>query len=380
MGLERDVAICLGWKEFSETSQIVRLLTRGHGLVNVLVKGAKRTTLSGASRFSGGIDVLDVGDALLIYNPVRVWSQLTEWTLLDGHFELRWDFRRLCLGQFVAELVLQLFEQHDPVPQVFDDVTELLGLLCRSDEPHRRGSDEAPALVTVLRLLHAGGILPNLATCGVCGRSVDDDEPGVAAACFSLPLASAVCDRCRGQTDGLRVVSKTLLRLASRLVQTAVAPASGVAARHGSDVGRRALHASGVGRRVAIAQVKLPKLTHHQTQPLLMLLGEFVAYQQGREFRSLRVLPASLRFISLRCPPPNPLEPFMPPLPPCPSEPAIAEETRSARRRSGRARQGRSAADSSGSAADAAGSGDTPMRGYRQAAAASVDSAADGIA
>ena len=61
MPLVNDRCICLRKIEYSETSQILALFSRGHGLVRVIAKGAHRRTKAGASKFDGGVDLLDVG-------------------------------------------------------------------------------------------------------------------------------------------------------------------------------------------------------------------------------------------------------------------------------------------------------------------------------
>src|SRR5437763_636670 len=64
MSLARDRCICLRKTEYSETSQILTLFARNHGLIRTIAKGAHRTTKAGASKFGGGIDLLDLADAV----------------------------------------------------------------------------------------------------------------------------------------------------------------------------------------------------------------------------------------------------------------------------------------------------------------------------
>src|SRR5437016_1207402 len=116
MPLSHDRCICLRKVEYSETSQILTLLGRQHGLMHVIAKGAHRTTKAGASKFGGGIDLLDIGDAVFTLDPARELGTLTEWRLIDGHLELRRNLRAMYLGQYAAELVGFLIEEHDAHP------------------------------------------------------------------------------------------------------------------------------------------------------------------------------------------------------------------------------------------------------------------------
>ena len=64
MPLVRDRCICLRKVEYSETSQIVALFAREHGIIRLIAKGAHRRTKAGASKFDGGVDLLPIADLL----------------------------------------------------------------------------------------------------------------------------------------------------------------------------------------------------------------------------------------------------------------------------------------------------------------------------
>src|SRR5437899_3781571 len=83
MSLLSDPCLCLRKTEYSETSQILTLFSRNHGLLRVIAKGAHRTTKAGASKFGGGIDLLDLADAVFTHHPDRDLATLTAWSLND---------------------------------------------------------------------------------------------------------------------------------------------------------------------------------------------------------------------------------------------------------------------------------------------------------
>lgn len=155
MPLTRDQAICLRFTPYSESSQIVSLFTRTHGRIRAIAKGARRHTKAGKSRFDGGLDVLDSGDAVFVLAPERDLQPLTEWRLREGHLALRRDLRALNLALYAAELVEKLVEEHDPHPKLFDQVERLLSRLA---EPESR---ESVALAFQLNLLRQVGLLPD---------------------------------------------------------------------------------------------------------------------------------------------------------------------------------------------------------------------------
>src|SRR5688500_13745048 len=158
MSMVADRCICLRKFEYSETSQILTLFARSHGLVRVIAKGAHRTTKAGASKFGGGIDLLDVGQAGFTMQPERDLGTLTEWHLRDGHPQLRRPPRALSLGFYAAALVGPLVEERAPHPDLFDRLEETLLEL---GTPR----SEQVFIAFQMDLLREAGYLPELSAC-----------------------------------------------------------------------------------------------------------------------------------------------------------------------------------------------------------------------
>src|SRR3954452_16414751 len=186
MALTRDRCLCLRRLDYSETSQILTLFTRQHGLVRLIAKGAHRRTKAGASKFDGGVDLLDLGDAVFSLRLEKDLATLTEWSLRDGHLELRQSLRALYLGQYAAELCSLLIEEHDPHPQLFDRLEQTLRDLAT---PRL----EEVFLAFELDLFREAGYLPNFAACYNCGSAFTDRDPHWS---FSALRSWLVCRNC----------------------------------------------------------------------------------------------------------------------------------------------------------------------------------------
>ncbi|MBX3373162.1 MAG: DNA repair protein RecO [Phycisphaeraceae bacterium] len=132
----RDQAICLRRWEFSETSQTVCLLTRTHGLLRGLARGARRER----GRFCGGFDTLTRGEIVAYVKPARELANLTEWTLVDTARPLRERLSANRVGLYMADLVLHLVTDHDPHPALYDALDRALDAL-------QTAGDEARALL-----------------------------------------------------------------------------------------------------------------------------------------------------------------------------------------------------------------------------------------
>src|SRR5579859_1433873 len=189
MSLVHDRCICLRKVEYSETSQILTLFARDHGMTRVIAKGAHRRTKAGASKFDGGMDLLDVGEAVFSHDLARDLPPLTEWSLREGHLELRKNLRGIYLGLYGAELVSRLIEEHDPHPQLFDRLETTLPELAT---PRR----EEAFLSFQLDLLRESGYLAELFACVCCGSTMDDR-----ASCYFSPARGGiVCRNCEQTT------------------------------------------------------------------------------------------------------------------------------------------------------------------------------------
>src|SRR5687768_11028597 len=202
MALARDRCVCLRKIDYSETSQILQLFGRDHGLLRVIAKGAHRRTKAGASKFDGGIDLLDVGDAVFTFDPARDLNTLTEWGLREGHLGLRGSLRAMYLAQYAAELVGLLFEEHDPHPPVFD---RLLAMLPELAAPRV----EEAFLTFQLDLLRESGYLPEMEGCVECGFAAGDYD----FAYFSPGRGGVVCRNCEGAVTDRLAFDLRLLRL-----------------------------------------------------------------------------------------------------------------------------------------------------------------------
>jgi DNA repair protein RecO (recombination protein O) len=245
MPLVRDRCICLRKHEFSETSQVLTLFSREHGAFRAIAKGAHRRTKAGASKFDGGLDLLDIGDAVFTHDPARDLATLTEWGLREGNLELRGNLRGIYLALYAAELVARLVEEHDPHPELFDGVEATLTALAT---PRR----EEAFLAFQLDLLRETGYLAELFQCAACGHP---PEQRGTACYFSPSRGGIVCQACEGAVPDRSPFDPRLLRLLQGVV--------------------RLPRNNGWLRR-------LPQLTRHQTDPINRLFSTHVQHTLGR--------------------------------------------------------------------------------------------------
>ena len=251
MALAQDRCICLRKFEYSETSQILTLFAREHGLLRVIAKGAHRRTKAGSSKFDGGLDLLDTGRAVFTFDPGKELNTLTEWHLDEGHLSLRRSLRGMLLAQYAAELTSLLFEEHDPHEAMFDRLAETVGELAtpRAEEAF---------LAFQLDLLREAGYLPELRACAECGLPAGDGGHADGGAYFSPNRGGVVCRNCEGAVPDRLEIDPRLLRLVGGVLRL---PRSNGSLQ------------------------RLPRLTRHQTDPLNRVFADHVEHTLGKRLR-----------------------------------------------------------------------------------------------
>jgi len=189
MTILSDTAMCLRCWDFSETSQIVSLLTREHGIIRGLAKGSRRDK----GCFSGGFDPATRGNIVARIKPNTELATLTEWRLEQVWWEVRNDLLVNKAAIYAIDLVGRLITDHDPHPRVFD---ALCMALDRVDKGH---SIDWPLLQFQWSLLVETGYKPTL---------VNDACDGDEILAFSCTAGGVVPDT--GEVDRVRVRRETI--------------------------------------------------------------------------------------------------------------------------------------------------------------------------
>lgn len=195
MASEKTDALVLRLVEWSETSLIVTMLTRDFGKTAAVAKGARRPK----SSFEGALDLLAVCRVEIIPKSGDALDLLTEAKLEKRFRAGSKDLSRLYAGYYVAELLRELTDSHDPNPELFDLATTTLRLF--------DGDTDIRACLlrfelVMLRLL---GHAPSLDACSGCGTSVPLDPSGRVA--FGFSSGGVLCNACRPSARGIIVIN-----------------------------------------------------------------------------------------------------------------------------------------------------------------------------
>jgi DNA repair protein RecO (recombination protein O) len=182
MTLVTTPAIILHAFRYADTSKIVRLATREHGVQSAIAKGASRPR----SRFGARLQVLTEGVAHLYLKTTVDLQTLAAFDVTEQHPGLATDLERYAAASALAELMLRCAPA-EPHAELF----ELLALRLRrlATLPAAR---VGPAAITGLwTMVGALGFAPALDRCAREGDALARGGVG-----FSVPDGGMLCARC----------------------------------------------------------------------------------------------------------------------------------------------------------------------------------------
>lgn len=184
-----DEAICIRQWDWSETSQTVSLFMRATGIVRAVAKGSKRPK----SPFSGGLEVLTLGEATFTLKRPGALSIVTAWDLRDPFPAIRRELARFHTGVLIADLLHHALREEDPHAGLFDATARALAELTSTP------TDAARTLLTFQwALARETGHRPDLDRHADTGAALDPAQTYV----FSSELGGLVPDPPERQPPG----------------------------------------------------------------------------------------------------------------------------------------------------------------------------------
>jgi DNA repair protein RecO (recombination protein O) len=211
MALVTTPAIVLSSLRYSETSKIVRLATREHGVQSAIAKGALRPR----SRFGAALQLLSEGQAQLLTKEHRELHTLTAFDLVHLHVRLAADLDRYATASVLAEVMVR-FAPPDPHPESYDRFRDALALL----EEIPSGRVEALGFRVVWQLVSVLGFEPALDACVRDGAEVGQGELA-----FSTREGGALCAACAAGDGATRLPERARADLTALLDPDAPLPA-----------------------------------------------------------------------------------------------------------------------------------------------------------
>jgi len=164
MALIRSEGIVLKTHALGDTSRIVVVYTRDHGLVKLVAKGARKTP----SRFGISLEPLSRSRFLFYYKPDRDLHLLSQTDTIVATGVGLTDLSRLAHAQAAVELLDRLVWGEEPHPDLYDLLSATL------DATVRAPGTSLPAITIAFELQVASllGYRPRLDACAGCGGTL----------------------------------------------------------------------------------------------------------------------------------------------------------------------------------------------------------------
>ena len=200
MPLIETESLILKTYDLAEADKIVVLLSREHGVVRGVAKGAKRLN----SRFGSGLEPFSIVRVTYFQKEVLELVKIQKTELIDSCFEAASDPDFLQKFSYLIDILVDALPPHDPNETLYR--MTLACLKAGAEQPARL---PAIGLYFEIWLLKLTGYLPRWSVCRGCGRELKLDEP---AGLGSAP--ELYCGSCR------RLSSMTLITPAHRSLLT----------------------------------------------------------------------------------------------------------------------------------------------------------------
>lgn len=192
----KDRAVVLRTYDFRESSLISVVLTRSHGKVRLLAKGAKRR----GSPFFGNLRTGNVCEIVFYFRPERGLQLLKEIESERVFMKADGDLDRLCILQAGLEVINHSVSETETDERMMDLLEHFMDGL----EP---AADPWLVFYTLeVGLLKITGLFPSTGACGRCGKELQDESFGIE------PTSGVVaCSSCMG--EGMRMLSQSASKL-----------------------------------------------------------------------------------------------------------------------------------------------------------------------
>lgn len=200
----RATALTLRKRIAGESDVITTLLTREHGKVEAVARGARRFT----SRLMGHFEPLTLLRVSLARG--RSLDTISEAEVISAFAALKNDYRTTARALYVAELLDGFAALSAVNPELFDLATRTLAAISAAP------AADLPLRCFDLQLLNLSGFLPELYCCVHCGAELEPERHRYAAG-----AGGTLCPECIPEDTLIRPLSLPALKVLRLLHRTA---------------------------------------------------------------------------------------------------------------------------------------------------------------
>ena len=249
MGVFKTKAIVIRSTPYGESDRIVTFFSEDFGKIKGIAKGARRSR----KRFQNALSLFSFVRLLFFDKEGMGLVRVEGCDILNSFPKIRDHLRKIFYGEYFLELVNEMSGEREANREAFNLLTSSLSdLEVREPQEERLRTFE-------IRMLSLFGYRPNLRRCDLCKKDVEDFQ-GAPSVFFSLEKGALVCKNCSGTWKDLLPLSVGTARLIERISQA------------------------------DLEKMQRLKFTSQALLESRVLLPRFIAYQLGKELRSLKAI------------------------------------------------------------------------------------------
>ena len=183
----KDRSIVLKTYPYGESSVVAVVLTRSHGKMRMIAKGAR----SSRSALQGSLRTGNVSEIVFYFRPDRGLQLLKEMETVETFEAGSGDLERLCLFQAGLEIVDRSIVDRSSDERAFDLMERFMRMLPAASDPW------ALFFALEIDVLKLAGVFPSTAACASCRRSLEGSAFAIEAASGFVSCAS--CGSAKGR-------------------------------------------------------------------------------------------------------------------------------------------------------------------------------------
>ena len=157
--IEKTDAIVLKSSKLRESSLIITFFTRDFGKIRTISKGVRKKKSPLLRHF----EPFTYQEIVFYHHPKREINLITDSTIKESFFFIRYNFQKICYASYMVELVDEVTQLNQTQRNLFE---VLLYSLCELKDI----SSTKLLRFFEIKVLDCIGIFPNLKKCVVCGN------------------------------------------------------------------------------------------------------------------------------------------------------------------------------------------------------------------
>ena len=153
--------IVLGETNYSESSKILRVITKEYGIISIMAKGCRNIK----SKLRGVSSKLAYANFCINYKKDGI-STLTDADTIDTLRNIITDIKRISYVSYILDLTEQVYK-HSKSNGIYPILVSIIKKMNEEYDP------EVLTIIYELKLLTFLGISPNIDSCSICGNTKD---------------------------------------------------------------------------------------------------------------------------------------------------------------------------------------------------------------